>query len=184
MRHAKAFRKLNRTAAHRRSLLRNMTTSLVMHEKCETTLAKAKTIRPVVEQLITLGRKDTLHNRRKAYAWMTDKDAVQKLFSVIGPRYQSRPGGYCRIVKTGIRHGDAAPMAIIELIKSDDEAATSTKTHAAKKTGSAKTPARKAAKESGDKAPAVKAKARSTASDSSQNKQKATRARAPRKSEG
>lgn len=180
MRHAKAFKKLNRTAAHRRSLLRNMTSSLVLHEHCETTIAKAKAIKPVIEKLITLGRKDTLHSRRKAYSWMTDKDAVQKLFSVLGPRYMARPGGYTRIVRTGRRHGDAAELAIIELIKSDSDVSVSAGAASSKKAAGAKS-TRKPAKDAAEKAPAVKTKARSTASASSKGN---TRARAARKSEG
>lgn len=119
MRHRISKRKLNRDSSHRRSLFANLASSLIKHEQISTTVAKAKTIRPIVEKLITLGKCDTLHARRKAYAFLYDKDIANKLFDVLGPRYKARPGGYTRIIKTGFRYGDAAPTAIIELVDRD-----------------------------------------------------------------
>jgi large subunit ribosomal protein L17 len=116
MRHGKSGKKLSRSVSHRRSLMRNMATSLILHESSETTLIKAKSLRPVVEKLITLGRTDSLHNRRQALSYLTDKKAVHKLFAVVGPRFIGRNGGYTRIVRTGYRVGDAAEMAVIAFV--------------------------------------------------------------------
>lgn len=117
MRHGNAFRKFTMTAAHRRAMFRNMTTSLFLKEKIETSVWKAKDLRRVAEKLITLAKKDTLHGRRTALSYLKSKGCVHKLFAVIGPRYKTRNGGYTRIVRTGRRHGDAAELAIIELIR-------------------------------------------------------------------
>jgi large subunit ribosomal protein L17 len=122
MRHARAHRKLNRTAEHRKALFANMSASLIVHEQIETTLPKAKELRPVVEKLITLGKTGSLHARRRALAQIRDAAAVKKLFEVIGPRYKGRNGGYARIVKIGYRYGDSAPIAVIELVDRDAEA--------------------------------------------------------------
>jgi large subunit ribosomal protein L17 len=119
MRHAKAHRKLNRTAEHRKALFANMAASLIVHEQLVTTLPKAKELRPVFEKLITLGKRGDLHARRRAIAEIKDLAAVKKLFEVIGPRYKSRNGGYTRIVKAGFRYGDSAPAAVIELVDRD-----------------------------------------------------------------
>jgi len=119
MRHRVAGRKLQRTSSHRAALLRNMAAALVKHEQITTTLAKAKELRPYVEKLITLAKKGGLSNRRLAHARMMDEAQLKKLFDVIGPRYEGRPGGYTRIVKAGIRASDAAPIAIIELVDRD-----------------------------------------------------------------
>lgn len=127
MRHLKAGRKLNRTSAHRKAMFRNMATSMVKHETIRTTVPKAKELRRVVEPLITLAKEDSVANRRLAFDRLRDKEAVGKLFSDIGPRFKDRPGGYLRILKTGPRPGDAAPMAIVMLT----EQATETKTPAA-----------------------------------------------------
>ena len=116
MRHQKSGRKFNRTSAHRKSMFRNMTASLVSHELIKTTLPKAKELRRVAEPLITLAKKDSVANRRLAFARLRDRDAVSKLFNEIGPRYAERPGGYLRILKCGTRAGDAAPMAYVELV--------------------------------------------------------------------
>jgi len=116
MRHRKNGRKLNRTASHRRAMLRNMATSLFEHERIETTQAKAKELRPYAERLITLAKRGDLHARRLAAAKVRDRAVVGKLFDEIGPRYQDRPGGYTRILKLGARKGDAADMALIELV--------------------------------------------------------------------
>ena len=122
MRHGKSGKKLSRSVSHRRALLRNMATSLILHEGAETTLIKAKALRPVVEKLITLGREDTLHNRRQAFAYLTDKSAVHKLFAEVGPRFKTRNGGYTRVVRTGYRVGDAAEMAVIEFVEKGSNA--------------------------------------------------------------
>ncbi|ESQ08795.1 MAG TPA: 50S ribosomal protein L17 [Chromatiaceae bacterium] len=116
MRHRKAGRQLNRNSAHRDAMFRNMAGSLIRHELIKTTLPKAKELRRVAEPLITLGKEDSVHHRRLAFSRLRDKEAVGKLFSELGPRYESRPGGYLRILKCGFRAGDAAPMAYVELV--------------------------------------------------------------------
>ena len=116
MKHKVNLKKLNRSPAHRRALLRNMATNLIDQEKFETTISKAKALRRVVEKLITLGTEDTLHRRRKALSYVFKEDAVTKLFTELGPRFKSRPGGYTRITRSGRRHGDAAELAIIEFV--------------------------------------------------------------------
>ncbi len=116
MRHGNGLRKLNRTSSHRLAMLRNMSNSLIEHEVIKTTLPKAKELRMVVEPLITLGKKDNLANRRLAFNRLRDRDMVSKLFTELGPRYATRPGGYLRILKCGFRHGDNAPMALVELV--------------------------------------------------------------------
>ena len=116
MRHGNGLRKLNRTSSHRLAMLRNMSNSLLQHELIKTTLPKAKELRRVVEPLITLGKKDNLANRRLAFNRLLDRDMVTKLFTELGPRYATRPGGYTRILKFGFRVGDNAPMALVELV--------------------------------------------------------------------
>tara|TARA_B110001469_G_scaffold90072_1_gene85494 strand:+ start:952 stop:1323 length:372 start_codon:yes stop_codon:yes gene_type:complete len=116
MRHRNSGRKLNRNSSHRKAMFKNMAVSLMEHEVIRTTLPKAKELRGVVEPLITLAKTDTLANRRLAFARLDDREAVTKLFNDIGPRSTSRPGGYIRILKTGLRAGDKAPMAIVELV--------------------------------------------------------------------
>ncbi|MDP1520187.1 50S ribosomal protein L17 [Porticoccus litoralis] len=116
MRHRYSGRKLSRTGAHRRAMFRNMTNSLVEHELIKTTLPKAKELRRVAEPLITLAKQDSVANRRLAFSRLRDKAAVGKLFGELGPRYEGRPGGYIRILKCGLRSGDAAPMAYVELV--------------------------------------------------------------------
>jgi len=119
MRHRKAGKKLNRTREHRRALFRNLVTALLEKERIETTLAKAKAIRPLAEKMITLGKRGDLHARRQALAFIQKKAVVKKLFDEIAPRYQNRPGGYTRIIRTGTRRGDSAEMAIIELVEGE-----------------------------------------------------------------
>jgi large subunit ribosomal protein L17 len=116
MRHRLGLRKLNRTSAHRQSMLRNMTNSLLRHEVIKTTLPKAKELRRVAEPIITLGKKPSVANRRLAFARLRDRDIVVKLFDELGPRYAKRNGGYLRILKFGFRQGDNAPMALVELM--------------------------------------------------------------------
>ncbi|MEP2828256.1 50S ribosomal protein L17 [Parvibaculum sp.] len=122
MRHANAGRKLNRTASHRKAMFANMAVALIKHEQIVTTLPKAKELRPYVEKLITLGKRGDLHARRQAYAALPDKVWAAKLFDVLGPRYQERQGGYIRVLKAGFRHGDNAPMAVIEFVDRDESA--------------------------------------------------------------
>ena len=116
MRHRHGLRKLNRTSSHRLAMLRNMTNSLFLHEAIKTTLPKAKELRRVAEPLLTLAKTPTVANRRLAFDRLRDRDIVTKLFNELGPRYQARPGGYLRILKSGFRQGDAAPMALVELM--------------------------------------------------------------------
>ncbi|MET0319834.1 MAG: 50S ribosomal protein L17 [Duganella sp.] len=116
MRHRHGLRKLNRTSSHRLAMLRNMTVSLLRHEAIKTTLPKAKELRRVVEPILTLGKVDTLANKRLAFARLRDREIVGKLFSELGPRYATRNGGYLRILKMGFRVGDNAPMAYVELL--------------------------------------------------------------------
>jgi large subunit ribosomal protein L17 len=115
MRHLKAGRKLNRTAAHRRALFRNLVTALLERERIRTTDAKAKEIRRLTERMITLGKHGTLAARRRALAYIRSRAVVKRLFDEIAPRFKDRPGGYTRTVKVGLRHGDAAPLSVIEL---------------------------------------------------------------------
>ena len=122
MRHRHGLRKLNRTSAHRQAMLRNMMNSLIEHEAIKTTLPKAKELRKVIEPMITLAKKDSLANKRLAFNRLRDRDSVVKLFAVLGPRYQTRPGGYTRILKMGFRVGDNAPMAFVELVDRPDAA--------------------------------------------------------------
>ncbi len=116
MRHRKSGRQLNRNSSHRKAMFRNMAASLFEHEMIKTTLPKAKELRRVAEPMITMAKKDSVANRRLAFSRLRDKAAVSKLFGELGPRYESRPGGYLRILKCGLRAGDAAPMAIVELV--------------------------------------------------------------------
>lgn len=115
MRHLKAGRKLNRTPAHRKALFRNLVTSLIEHEHVHTTDAKAKELRRIADRMITLGKRGTLHARRQALSYVRSQSAVSKLFGEVAVRFRERPGGYTRIIKLGHRHGDAAPMSVIEL---------------------------------------------------------------------
>jgi len=116
MRHRHGLRKLNRTSSHRLAMLRNMTVSLLKHEAIKTTLPKAKELRRVAEPIITLGKTNTLANKRLAFDRLRDRDMVVKLFDELGPRFQARNGGYLRILKFGFRQGDNAPMALVELV--------------------------------------------------------------------
>lgn len=119
MRHGMANRKLGVTATHRVAMFRNMATSLLKHEQITTTLPKAKALRPYIERIISLGKRGGLHARRQAYAQIMDEKIVDKLFTTIADRYKTRTGGYCRVLKAGVRYGDAASMAIIELVERD-----------------------------------------------------------------
>ena len=119
MRHNIAGRKLNRKTSHRLSLLKNLSKSLIIHEQIETTLPKAKDLRPFVEKILTIGKTNSLAGKRKVYSYLGDKKLVEKVFKVLGKRYQKRNGGYVRILKSGFRYGDSAPKAIIELVERD-----------------------------------------------------------------
>ena len=124
MRHRNGLRKLNRTSSHRLAMLRNMANSLIEHEAIKTTVPKAKELRRVVEPLITLGKQPTLANKRLAFDRLRNRENVVKLFDVLGPRYNTRPGGYTRILKMGFRVGDNAPMAFVELVDRPEPEAT------------------------------------------------------------
>ena len=119
MRHANSGRKLGRDSAHRKAMFANLASSLIEHEQIVTTLPKAKDLRPIVEKLITLGKRGDLHARRQAISQMRNEEAVRKLFATIGPRYKSRNGGYTRVLKAGFRYGDGAAVAVIELVDRD-----------------------------------------------------------------
>ncbi|WP_112872923.1 50S ribosomal protein L17 [Paracoccus endophyticus] len=119
MRHARGYRRLNRTHEHRKALFANMAGSLIEHEQIKTTLPKAKELRPIIEKLITLAKRGDIHARRQAAAQLKQDQYVARLFEILGPRYQNRQGGYVRILKAGFRYGDMAPMAIIEFVDRD-----------------------------------------------------------------
>ena len=122
MRHRMSGRKLNRKSQHRRAMFSNMAAALIKHEQITTTLPKAKELKPIVDKLITLGKKGRLHDRRRAFAMLRDDATTAKLFESLGPRYEERSGGYTRVLKAGFRYGDSAPMAVIELVDRDPEA--------------------------------------------------------------
>ena len=133
MRHGHGLRKLNRTSSHRLAMLRNMTVSLLRHEEIRTTLPKAKELRRVVEPMISLGKRPSLANRRLAFDRLRDRGMVEKLFDDLGPRFAKRNGGYLRILKTGFRNGDNAPMALVTLTEQATEAAAAQSDDKAKK---------------------------------------------------
>jgi large subunit ribosomal protein L17 len=122
MRHGFRGRRFNRSSEHRKAMFANMSAALIKHEQIVTTLPKAKDLRPVVEKLITLGKRGDLHARRLAMSQIRDEAMVKKLFEVLGPRYRARPGGYCRVLKAGFRYGDNAAMAVIEFVDRDIDA--------------------------------------------------------------
>ena len=122
MRHRKSGRKLNRDSSHRKAMFANMASALIKHEQIKTTLPKAKELRPIVEKLITLGKRGDLHARRLAYARIPDRAMVAKLFDVLGERYKDRKGGYIRVIRANFRYGDCAPMAYIEFVDRDVDA--------------------------------------------------------------
>lgn len=122
MRHRVSGRKLNRTKSHRKAMFANMVCSLLEHEQIKTTLPKAKDLRPIAEKLLTLGKRGDLHARRQAIAFVRNEGVVKKLFDVLADRYRDRQGGYTRVLKAGVRYGDSAPMAVIELVDRDTEA--------------------------------------------------------------
>lgn len=121
MRHRNSGRQLNRNSSHRQAMFRNMATSLLLHETIKTTVPKAKELRRVVEPLITMAKQDDVARRRRAFDRLRDKAVVGKLFATLGPRYKERPGGYLRILKCGMRPGDSAPMAIVQLVDQPEQ---------------------------------------------------------------
>ena len=161
MRHQKSGRKLNRTSSHREAMFKNMAASLIQHEEIRTTLPKAKELRRVAEPLITLAKVSSVANRRLAYARLRDRDAVGKLFDVLGVRYKNRPGGYLRILKFGFRAGDTAPMALVQLVDRPDTAAEASP-EAAVEAAPAKKVVKKAAK---TRKPAAKKAAKAKKAD-------------------
>jgi large subunit ribosomal protein L17 len=122
MRHGLSGRKLNRTSAHRKAMFGNMAVALLKHEQITTTLPKAKELKPIADKLITLGKRGNLHARRQVMSMLHDRTVTEKLFTTLAERYAARQGGYTRVLKSGFRHGDAAPMALIELVDRDPDA--------------------------------------------------------------
>ena len=122
MKHRIKGKKINRTSSHRKALFKNMAQAIIKHEQIITTLPKAKTMKPIVDKLITLGKKGTLHARRQAFSKLRDESMVTKLFGTLAPRYADRNGGYTRVLRAGYRYGDAAAMAVIELVDRDEDA--------------------------------------------------------------
>ena len=122
MKHRIKGKKLNRTSSHRKALFKNMAQAIIKHEQIVTTLSKAKTMKPIVDKLITLGKKGSLHARRQAFSKLRDENMVAKLFGTLAPRYADRNGGYTRVLKAGYRYGDTAAMAVIELVDRDEDA--------------------------------------------------------------
>ena len=134
MRHNKAINHLGRKSGHRKALLANMATSLILHKRIETTVAKAKALQGYVEPLITKSKEDSTHSRRVVFSYLKNKEAVTELFRTVAPKIADRPGGYTRVLKTGVRQGDGADMALIELVDFNEAALASTVKKAAKKT--------------------------------------------------
>lgn len=122
MRHRRSGRRLSRSSSHRKAMFANMAASLIKHEQIKTTVPKAKEMKPIIDRLITLGKRGDLHARRQALSALPDKDAVSKLFSTLAERYKERSGGYSRVLRAGFRYGDSAPMAVLELVERDEEA--------------------------------------------------------------
>jgi len=183
MRHRKATVRLNRNASHRKAMFRNMVTSLLREERVETTVPKAKECRRIAERMITFAKRGDLHARRQVARVVRDSDVVKKLFDEIGPRFSERPGGYTRILKTGFRAGDNAPLSILELVErsggtsKDAKAAKEEKPKAKAKTSAKKPAAKKpAAKKSTAKKPAAKAAAKKSAAKKKTTKKKEAKA--------
>ena len=153
MRHNKAINHLGRKRGHRKALLANMATSLILHKRIETPVAKAKALKMYVEPLITKCKEDTTHSRRVVFSYLKNKEAVTELFRTVAPKIADRPGGYTRVLKTGFRQGDGADMALIELVDFNEAALASTTKKAAKKT------TRRSSKKAAEAAPAVEAPA-------------------------
>jgi len=184
MRHHRAGRRLGRDASHRKALMRTLVTQFLDRERLITTVPKAKELRPFAEKIITLAKRETLHARRQALAVLRKKTVVSKLFDTLAPRFADRNGGYCRIVRLGVRKGDAAELAIIELIGSEYQAAKPTKGAKKAAKGEAKAKAKSEAKKdkagaAADKKPKAKAKSKKTEEPAAaEEKPKTTRKRA------
>ena len=153
MRHNKAINHLGRKSGHRKALLANMATSLILHKRIQTTVAKAKALKMYVEPLITKSKEDSTHSRRVVFSYLKNKEAVTELFRTVAPKIAERPGGYTRVLKTGFRYGDGADMALIELVDFNEAALASTAKKAAKKT------TRRSSKKAVEAAPAAEAPA-------------------------
>jgi len=179
MRHNSGLKKLNRTSSHRKALLKNMAISLIRYEQIRTTLAKSKVLRPFVEKLITLSKTKDLHTIRRLHSILRDEGTVSKLVDDIGPRVAKRPGGYTRIFKFGFRYGDAAPMALIELVDRNSEALKTTVSKSAKKSEMIEGEAKEVKKEAKKAAPKAKAadasSVKNTAKKASENKKSTTK---------
>lgn len=145
MRHNKAINHLGRKSGHRKALLANLATSLILHKRIETTVAKAKALKVYVEPLITKSKEDTTHSRRMVFSYLKNKEAVTELFRTIAPKIAERPGGYTRVLKTGFRHGDGADMALIELVDFNEAALAASPKKEEKKAGTRRSRAKKAA---------------------------------------
>jgi large subunit ribosomal protein L17 len=178
MRHQLSGRQLSRNAPHRRAMLRNMAASLLRHETIRTTVPKAKELRRVVEPLITLGKEDSDHNRRRAFAQLRDAEVVVKLFDSLGPRFKSRPGGYTQILRMQARPGDAAPMALMRLMDQPEQAAADAKPPT--QAGETETTSKKAASK---KAPAKKASPKKKAVAKSAEEKAAKKVKAEQKAD-
>jgi len=173
MRHHKSGRKLNRTSSHRSAMFRNMAVSLLRHEQIRTTLPKAKELRRVAEPLITMGKTPSLANRRLAFARLRDREIVGKLFDDIGVRFKDRPGGYLRVLKTGFRTGDAAPMAIVQLVERKSAATAPAEKPAKKKAAPKKTESKKSETKADTEKKEAKATKKKTAAKKSTTKKTA-----------
>jgi large subunit ribosomal protein L17 len=181
MRHGVDHRKLGRKPAHRKALLRNLMNALVRAERIETTVSKAKELRPLADRLITLGKTATLHARRRVFSLLTDKEATDKLFSTLAGRFQERQGGYTRIVRTGFRVGDGAEMAIIEYLPAKEKKAGG---KGRKKAAAKKEPAKPAEKKKGSKGPASPSQKRKKEAAPKTTKPRASRGRTQKTPEG
>lgn len=159
MRHGKTINHLGRTNSHRQAMLKNMAVSLILNKRINTTVAKAKALRKYVEPIVTRSKEDTMQNRRMAFTYLQDKEAVKELFGVVSGKVADRPGGYTRIIKTGFRLGDAAEMCMMELVDFNELMLTETKTKKAKTTRRGRTGAKKAAPAAAAEAPVAEAKA-------------------------
>ena len=179
MRHNRAINHLGRQSGHRKAMLANMASSLILHKQIETTLQKSKALRTYVEPLITKSKEDTTHSRRIVFSYLKQKEAVSELFRVVAPKIADRPGGYTRIVKTGFRVGDAAEMAVMQLVDFSDAAAAPEKE--VKKTSTRRGGAKKAAATEGGETPAKKAVSRKANSPKAANENATKAAPAARK---
>lgn len=177
MRHNKAINHLGRKSGHRKALLSNMASSLILHKRINTTVAKAKALKSYVEPLITKSKEDTTHNRRVVFSYLKDKNAVSELFRTVAPKIANRPGGYTRVLHTGFRQGDAAEMALIELVDFN-EAALASATKAAKKTTTRRSRAKKA--ETAPATPAVETVAEEPVAAPATEEAKAEETEAPK----